>query len=268
MTPKIWNGQHGVNVDRSFCTARYESRWSLATIDRVMAGWRGSVKRPVVTDCMENIDWTGRKWARSAHHSPSNPPAPHVSLPSLSNSGLKRLTDLSVTMTQHWFDGPRSDPIFCPIPFRVVLHWKCWLDGRRKCVWGVVDTPLKTQWLPILRAWPPLPPNQHLLTTLAPGLLSASTLLWMMWMMCWWWGLLGFCRESDPFPSMMAKCLCQSRIFFTSVLTRLNANAHCPTYCLDIVTNMFWVHLVKTNPPESSLIGFLFVCLLGFLRIV
>ena len=45
-----------------------------AGIDWVMVGWRGSVKQALVTDCMENIDWMGRKWmGGSGRHSPQDP---------------------------------------------------------------------------------------------------------------------------------------------------------------------------------------------------
>ena len=45
-----------------------------AGIDWVMVGWRGSVKQALVTDCMENIDWMGRKWmVGSGRHSPQDP---------------------------------------------------------------------------------------------------------------------------------------------------------------------------------------------------
>lgn len=64
------------NVDWIFCTKESVGGGSestgggRATIDWVMGGWRGSLKQALVTDCMENIDWTGRKCLLgSASHS-------------------------------------------------------------------------------------------------------------------------------------------------------------------------------------------------------
>ena len=94
------------NVDWSFCTKQGVSGSSTgggrATIDWVMAssGWRGSVKQALVTDCMENIDWMGRKCLPgSGRHSPLAPP--QIFLPRVFLNRIQGCRCLFARRTRH-----------------------------------------------------------------------------------------------------------------------------------------------------------------------